>query len=211
MKVKRGISLFSIGLLVVALAAAIPESCAAGKSKRDAGRAGSYRYADYRQIPAGSDIILRVDRDILMRNARVGDIYTVTLDREVIVGNEVVARRGEQAEVRLYRSEGRSDEVAFRLISMTVDGFVYDVNSDFARQYAQRESDGLNVLGRTAIGAATGAALGAIAGGGRGAAIGAGAGAGAGLIWSAATMRDARLPAGTRLRFSLLDPVILNN
>jgi hypothetical protein len=211
MKAKRGIVLFSIGLLVVALAAAIPESCAAGKSKKDDGRAGSYRNANYRRIPAGSDIIVRVDRDILMRNARVGEIYTMTLDREVIAGNEVVVRRGERAEVRLYRPEGRSDEVAFHLISMTVDGFVYDVNSDIAREYAQRETDGLNVLGKTAIGAATGAALGAIAGGGRGAAIGAGAGAGAGLIWSAATMRDARLPAGTRLRFSLLDPVILNN
>ncbi len=207
MNAKRSIALSVVGVLVFALAAAIPESIAASKSKK-----GAQRYSDYRRIPAGSDIIVRVDRDILMRNARVGDVFTVTLDRDVVVGNELMVRRGERAQVRLFKPEGRTDEVAFRLITLTVDGFVYDVNSDIASEYAQREgADGLTVLGKTAVGAATGAALGAIAGGGRGAAIGAGAGAGAGLIWSAATMKDARLPAGTRLRFSLLDPVILNN
>lgn len=207
MRVKRSIALSVAGLLVFALSAAVSESTAASRP-----RTGGQRYSDYRRIPAGSDIIVRVDRDILMRNARVGDVFTVTLDRDVVVGNELMVRRGERAQVRLFKPQGGSDEVAFRLISLTVDGFVYDVNSDIAGEYAQREgADGATVLGKTAIGAATGAALGAIAGGGRGAAIGAGAGAGAGLIWSAATMKDARLPAGTRLRFQLLDPVILNN
>lgn len=207
MRAKRSIALSAVSLLIFALAAAVPESTAASKGKK-----GGQRYSDYRRIPAGSDIIVRVDRDILMRNVRVGDVLTMTLDRDVVVGNDLMVRRGERAQVRLFKPEGRSDEVAFRLITLTVDGFVYDVNSDIATDYAQREgADGLTVLGKTAVGAATGAALGAIAGGGRGAAIGAGAGAGAGLIWSAATMKDARLPAGTRLRFNLLDPVILNN
>ncbi|NLI81588.1 MAG: hypothetical protein GX443_07865 [Deltaproteobacteria bacterium] len=194
-------------LLTLALALTGGQSYAAGKSSNKS-RQVRDRYV--LRIPAGFEIIVRVDRDIVLRNARMGDVFTGTIDRDVYSGNQLLVRRGDRGEIQLHTVGGRTDEVGFRLVSIAVNGGIYDVRSDLAREYAERQRDDLGVLGKTAIGAATGAAIGAIAGGGRGAAIGAAAGAGGGLLWSAATMKQARVPAGTRLRFSLADPVYLH-
>jgi len=80
------------------------------------------------------------------------------------------------------------------------------------RSVNTRQSAGHKKRNTTAIagGAGVGALIGGIAGGGKGAAIGAAVGAGAGTGAAAATgKQNVEIPAETRVRFTLKDPVTI--
>lgn len=175
--------------------------------------AGGDAFADSRVIQAGTEIIIRTDAQISIGNSRPGDIFPARIDEDVYIGDKALLHRGDPAEIRLIRTREDSDELSFRLHTITVKGRRYEVRSDTAREVARREAPqqdaGLGTAGKALLGAAGGAAIGGAVGGKKGALIGAATGAGGGLIWAGAGQRDASVPAGTPLEFTLRDDVVL--
>ncbi|MCE5336598.1 MAG: hypothetical protein LLG06_18630 [Desulfobacteraceae bacterium] len=165
-----------------------------------------------RVVPDGTEIFVRTDTQISIGNSRPGDVFPARIDEDVYVDDHMMMRRGDPAEIRLVRMREDTDELAFRLHTVTVKGRKYDVKSDTAREVARRESQdssGLGTGGKALLGAAGGAAIGGAVGGKKGALIGAASGAGGGLIWAGASGRDAKVPAGTALEFTLREEIIL--
>ncbi|MBV9224255.1 MAG: hypothetical protein JOY85_09520 [Acidobacteriaceae bacterium] len=156
-------------------------------------------------IPSGTDITARTIEPIKPKDAKIGDTFRASVDEDVVVNGRTVIPRGAPAELRLYKAEGRTDDLALRLYSVRMRGRTALVNSSFARVTPQKK--GMSTGAKTAIGTGIGAAVGAIAGGGKGAAIGAGAGAGTGLIISKAKGRDSEVPSETRLTFTTRAPI----
>ena len=156
-------------------------------------------------IPSGTDITVRTTEPIRPKDAKVGDTFRASLDEDVVVNRRTMIPRGAPAELRLYKAEGRTDDLALRLYSVRMRGRTALVNSSFARVTPQKK--GMSTGAKTAIGTGIGAAVGAIAGGGKGAAIGAGTGAGTGLIISKAKGRDSEVPSETRLTFTTRAPI----
>jgi hypothetical protein len=94
------------------------------------------------------------------------------------------------------------------LKTITVNGRTYDIATIGVPEASgsRGERSGKVIGGAAALGAIIGAA----AGGGKGAAIGAGAGAGAGTAAELATSgQKVKLPAETRLTFTLQNPIAL--
>lgn len=159
-------------------------------------------------IPYGTELVVRVDSDIMVGSASPGDRFPATLDRDVAVRGRVVLPRGSQAEIRLRRVREGADEVSFKLETVSVGGRSYAVASEPAREATEKE--GLSTGAKTLLGAAGGAALGSAIGGKKGAIIGATAGAGGGLVWAGATDRNAKISAGTPLLFRLREDLVLD-
>jgi phosphatidylserine decarboxylase len=131
---------------------------------------------------------------------RPGSIFTATLQTNVMVGNEVVARAGTTVHGRLTeaRSGGRlagRSELSLELTDMVIDGTKFPLLT--GEYTVQGSSTAGSTARRTVAGAGLGTAIGAIGGNtGRGAAIGSVMGAGS----SMATPADrSNIPAGTLL------------
>jgi hypothetical protein len=128
-----------------------------------------------------------------------------------MVGGKQVIPSGAKASgaVTVAKSAGRfkgNAELGVTLNSITVNGQTYQIQTTAVIEAGKGRGK------RTGIGAgggaAAGAIIGAIAGGGKGAAIGAAAGAGAGTAGAAFTgKRDITLPAETKLKFKLVQPL----
>jgi hypothetical protein len=163
------------------------------------------------ELPAGTNIDIRMIDGVDSEIARVGQTFKASLDQPVIVNGVTVVQRGADATVRLVDQKesgkltGRS-ALTLNLVSVTVNGRPVDINT----QTIQRESDSRGQqTAKTAAGVgAVGAIIGAIAGGGKGAAIGAAsgaaAGAGAGVVLGG---EKVKIPSETRLTFVLDTPV----
>jgi len=159
------------------------------------------------ELPAGTNLTIRMIEGVDSEVARVGQTFAANLDEPVMMNGEVVIPRGADVVVKLVDSKesgklaGRA-ELTLDLVSIQVNGRMVDVNT----QTVNRESDSrgektAKVAGGTA---AVGAIIGAIAGGGKGAAIGAGAGAAAGAGAQVVTKgQRVRIPSETRLTFVL--------
>jgi hypothetical protein len=141
-----------------------------------------------------------------------GDLFTATLDKELVVDGFVVAERGARVEGRVVESDrgGRVRGVASLGVELTrlrlSDGQSIALSTDsFVRTAEPTHGQDAAKVG---AGAALGAVIGAIAGGGKGAAIGAGAGGAAGAGTVLATRgRAAALPSETRVSFRLRNSV----
>ena len=135
-------------------------------------------------IPAGTQIVVRLQETLAADKMQPGDTFHATLDAPLEVAGFVLAERGTRAVGRIVESDraGRVRGVSRLAIELTQfttsDGQTVIVQSEtFNREGAtSKKSDAAKV----GAGAAVGAALGAIFGGGKGAAIGGAAGAGAG-------------------------------
>ena len=163
-------------------------------------------------IPAGTVIPIRTVDPIDSATNQAGDEFAATIDAPIEADGQVVVPRNSNARLKLVSErsaghiKGRS-EVELQLVSLTVGGRTYAVNSGVYQQEAA-SSRGKQTAKRVGIGAALGAAIGAIAGGGKGAAIGAGVGAGAGTGVQMATKGQAvKIPPETRIDFTLRSPL----
>jgi peptidoglycan hydrolase-like protein with peptidoglycan-binding domain len=155
-------------------------------------------------VPDGTVIPLRMDTYLSSDSSRVGDRFTATVSRDVIVDGRVVIPTGSKVEghvTGVERAERSSKPgsiaVGFdRIIysnnySVPIDGSLTTLNEE-ARRKIEGDIDAEDRVsgsgrGRRAIvfiggGAGAGAVIGAIAGGGKGAAVGAGVGAVLGTI-----------------------------
>ena len=136
-----------------------------------------------RELPKGTEIIIRLIDSIDSDVNRSGQDFRASLDEPILIGDEVIVRKGADATVRLVDKEdsgkirGRTS-LTLQLVSVTVDGKKMAIESEDVAQYSG--SRGARTAKSAAAVGVIGAIIGGIAGGGKGAAIGGAAGAGAG-------------------------------
>ena len=142
------------------------------------------------EIPAGTEIHVRMIDSLNSGTSHAGDIFHGTLDVPIVVNGKQVYPKGADVTgtVVATRASGRlsdSGELTLILNTISAGGSATSVNVQpfQVKAGSHLKSTATKVGG----GAALGAVIGAIAGGGKGAAIGAGVGAAAGTGAAAAT------------------------
>lgn len=163
------------------------------------------------EIPAGTEIVVRMIDSIDSEVAQVGQDFRASLDEPVMLNGQVAIPRNADVVVKLVedkqagRISGRT-ELTLDVMSVMVNGRSVDVNTQAVTQSGASQTRRTGTM--AGGGAALGAIIGAIAGGGKGAAIGAVSGAGAGTAAGAITKGSrVRIPSETRLTFTLQNPV----
>ncbi len=163
------------------------------------------------EIPAGTDIVVRLIDGIDSEKNKEGDSFKASLEEALVINGETAAPRGADATVKLVgeKESGKltgKAELTVALAGITVGGRTVAVNSSSVSQ--ESGSQGQRTAKVAGGGAVLGAIIGGIAGGGRGAAIGAGAGAAAGA-GSQVFMKGqvVRIPSETLLRFRIENPI----
>jgi hypothetical protein len=161
-------------------------------------------------IPAGTVVSVRLIDGIEASSAVTGQNYRASLDDPIMIGGNVLVPRGANALVRVTnvvkggKMKG-SDELSLKLYSIAVRGKNVDlVTSDVP---FKTKGEGKPAMRKTFGGAGLGAAIGAIAGGGTGAAIGALAGGAGGAVVAGSSKTHLKLPAETRVQFTLSSAV----
>jgi hypothetical protein len=155
------------------------------------------------EIPSGTQISVRLGQTISSKKARPGENWDGTLSRDVLVGDEIVARRGDRVEGKVVdaQASGRLSGSAVLELQLTSVNGIPVMTGSVGKKGEGHAGRNAKAAGGTA---AVGAIIGAIAGGGKGAAIGAGAGAAAGTTGAAATgKKDIKYPVETRLTFTV--------
>jgi hypothetical protein len=163
------------------------------------------------EIPAGTNITIRMIDDVDSQAATVGQTFLASIDEPVMVDGRELVPRGADVTTKLVELKDPSKltgggQLTLDLASITVNGKKLDVQSAGVTTTGEsRTGQSAKVIGGTA---ALGAIIGAIAGGGKGAAIGAVAGGGAGTAVQVLTQGTrVRVPSETRLTFALQTPV----
>ena len=164
-------------------------------------------------LPAGQSLLVRMIDGVDSSKNHVGDIFHATLETDLNVNGQVVARKGTDVYGRLATAEkagnfsGKS-ELQLELTRLVIDGHDYPlVSSDYNVQGKGRGGDTAKKVGG---GAVLGAIIGGIAGGGKGAAIGAAAGGGAGAGVQIITKGpQVKVPSEALLEFRLQQPVTI--
>jgi hypothetical protein len=164
-------------------------------------------------IHAGSLITVRMIDPVDSSVNQVGETFRASLDEPLMVDGDTIVPRGADVTVKLVsraeagRVTGRS-ELTLALMDINVQGRRYEITTSEVSQAGG--SRGKQSAERVGGGAALGAVIGAIAGGGKGAAVGAAAGGGAGTAVQLATKgQKVKIPAETRLQFTLAQPLNL--
>jgi hypothetical protein len=165
------------------------------------------------QVPAGTQIVVRLIDPVNSDMDRLGQTYRASIDQPVVVNGQTAIPRGADAIATLIdaqksgKIEGRT-VLTLDLKSVSVNGRTYDiVTGGVAQSSGSRGERSAKVIGGTT---ALGAIIGGIAGGGKGAAIGAGSGAAVGTAAEVSTSgQKVKVPAETRLTFTLQNPIDL--
>ncbi len=165
------------------------------------------------QVPAGTQLVVRLIDSVNSERDTLGQTYRASVDQPVVVNGQTVIPRGADVVAALAdaqksgKIEGKT-VLTIDLKSVTVNGRAYDiVTTGVSEASASRGQRSAKVIGGAA---ALGAIIGAAAGGGRGAAIGAGSGAAVGTAAQVATSgQKVKVPAETRLTFTLQNPIDL--
>ena len=165
-------------------------------------------------IPAGQSMLVRMIDGVDSSKNQVGDVFHASLETDLYVNNNLVARKGTDLYGRLAEAKeaghfSGSAELQLELIRMVIDGHDYPlVSSDYTLKGQGRGGDTAKKVGG---GAVVGAIIGAIAGGGKGAAIGAGAGSAAGAGVQVFTRgKQVKVPSETLLEFRLEQPATVS-
>jgi len=166
-------------------------------------------------VAPGAYFTIRVNQPLSTEHNKVGDLFTASLAKPIIVNGVVVAERGETVAGRVAQVDkggllkGNS-KLGIELTELTMsDGTQMPVRSQLISMVGP-PSGGRNaaVVGTTTV---VGAAIGGAADFGTGAAIGAGAGAAAGLIGVlAAHDRPALIPPEAVLTFRVEQPIVVS-
>lgn len=163
------------------------------------------------QIPAGTQIVVRLIDAVNSDRDNIGETYRASVDQNVILNGQTAIPRGADATVALVdaqksgKIEGKT-VLTLDLKYIAVEGRTYDLaTTGVAEASGSRGARSAKVIGGAA---ALGAIIGAAAGGGKGAAIGAGSGAAAGTAAEVMTSgQKVKIPAETRLTFTLQNPI----
>lgn len=165
------------------------------------------------EVPAGTQLVIRMIDDVDSSRDRVGQTFRASVDEPVMVAGNTVIPRGADVLTKLVddkqsgRFTGRT-ELTLDVVSLTVGGRTMDIKTqEVTMASSSRTGSTAKVVGGTA---ALGAIIGAVAGGGRGAAIGAASGAGVGGAVQVLTKgQKVKVPSESRLQFNLEQPIRL--
>jgi hypothetical protein len=163
-------------------------------------------------LPAGTNLAVRLTQGIEADTAQAGMTVKAVLDDPVMLNGQVLVPRGAAVVVQAVQVENAgkmkgADKLTVKANSLAFGGRTYEIVTKYVE--SKGEGEGKKTTRKVAGGAGLGAAIGGIAGGGTGAAIGALAGAGAGAVMSASGTEHLKLPAETRLTFTLSAAVTL--
>ena len=164
-------------------------------------------------LRSGTNVTVRTNSSIDVKNPSDGRIYTGVVDQDVMdQSGRVAIPRGSDAEL-IVRNYGNG-EVILDIESITVNGrrYIVSTQDEPVSNQTGSQKEGVGKNERTAKyvggGAVLGTIIGAIAGGGKGAAIGAAAGAAAGAGTQTITRgRDVKVPAESLITFRLDRPL----
>ena len=157
-------------------------------------------------VPAGTVLNVRLSEAIDVDSTQAGATFNGRLDDPIMIDGRVVVPRKaavviQVASVKQSGTLKDSDQIALKLNSISVGDRVYEVVTEYA--VAQGEGEGVRTAQKIGAGAGLGAIVGVIADGGKGAAIGAVVGGIAGTVVAASGKEHLKLPAETRLQFTL--------
>src|SRR5262249_21156539 len=138
--------------------------------------------------------------------AQAGMTFKAVLDDPVMVNGKIVIPRNASVVLQAAKVEQAgnfkgADKITLKANSVAFGGRKYDVVT--SQGGSKGEGEGKKTTRKVGAGAGLGAIVGGIAGGGAGAAIGAAAGAGAGAVVASQGTEHLKLPAETRLQFTL--------
>jgi hypothetical protein len=165
------------------------------------------------ELPAGTDIRVRLDQDLGSKISQPGDNFAATVADDVVVNGTTVIARGSRADGTVMDAKPLGKfkggaVLAIKLERVTTAYGSYPVSTS-SIQHAEK-GKGKRTAAFAGGGAGLGALIGGLAGGGKGALIGGLAGAGAGTAGGAMTgNKQIVLPAETLLTFKLEQPVHL--
>lgn len=164
-------------------------------------------------LNAGLLLPVRLVDSLSSDRNQIGDRFSASLDRELVVEGFVIAERGARVEGQLVAVDRGTKTKGNALLSLEVTAILTSDN-----QYVRVQTDAFNKLSepnhttdaeKIGGGAVVGAIIGAVAGGGKGAAIGAGVGGGAGAGDVLLTRKPATLASETRISFRMRAPVTI--
>ncbi len=165
-------------------------------------------------VTTGTVLTVRMIDSIDSKVNRAGDVFHASLDEPLLINNSTVVPRGTDVYVRLVQSttEGQpnaKNAMHLQLVKMDFEGRSYAlVSSTYSAAGKMKPGHpGRNIGG----GAILGTILGAAVGGGRGAAVGAVVGAaGGGVYADTHKTQQVKVPAETKLDFTLEQPVTIS-
>jgi len=157
-------------------------------------------------VPKGTVLSVRLTQAIEVDAAQTGMTFKSVLDDPVMIGGQVVVPRGAAVALQAAKVEqaGKmkgSDNITLKANSVSFGGRKYEIVTTYVE--SKGSGEGKKTARKVGGGAGLGAIVGGIAGGGTGAAIGAAAGAATGAIMSSQGTEHLKLPAETRLQFTL--------
>lgn len=163
------------------------------------------------ELPAGTNLIIRMIDAVDSERNSVGQTFTASLDEPIVINGQTAIPRGADVVMKLV-DEKESGKLTGRttltldLISLKVNGRTVKVNTEtVTEESSSRGARTAKVAGGAAV---LGTIIGAIAGGGKGAAVGLGAGAVAGIGAEIVTKgQRVKIPPESRLAFVLENPV----
>jgi hypothetical protein len=165
-------------------------------------------------VSANSNVVVRLIDSIDSKRDHLGQTFRASLDQPLLAADGTIfASRGADCLVVLVARKqaghfSGQTEMSVALQSLTVHNRVIDLASTEQREASA--SQGTRSAATVGGMAGLGAIIGALAGGGSGAAIGAGSGAAAGTLTRVLLSGPrVRIPAETRLQFTLQQPIHL--
>jgi hypothetical protein len=161
-------------------------------------------------VPQGTMLAVRLTQDIDVDAAQAGHTFKAVLDDPVMMNGIVIIPRNaavslQAAKVEQAGSMKGADKITLKANTLSFGGRRYDIVTTYVEEKGSGE--GKKTTRKVAGGAGLGALIGGLAGGGTGVAIGAAVGAAGGAIMSASGTEHLKLPAETRLQFSLTSAV----
>jgi hypothetical protein len=159
-------------------------------------------------VPAGTDLDVRLERELSSGTAQVEDRFTATTVVDLYQGNDVLIPagstvRGVVSSVNKATRTDRKGSLTVAFDQISVQGKAYPMHATVQQAI---ESEGIRgEAGKIGAGAGVGAILGGILGGAKGALLGVLIGGGGTM--AATEGKDVTLPAGTVLRVRLDQPL----
>ena len=169
-------------------------------------------------IPAGTELQIRTNENIVADGQSAGRAYSAEIARDVMDPNgRMLIPKNSPARLTVQEVNSGtmgvgSNQVALALQSVSVNGRVYNVISNTNTEAGDDRGIGANkrTAQMTGGGALLGTVIGAIAGGGKGALIGAVVGGAGGAAAQVLTRgKEVKVPAESMLTFRLDQPLTL--